>query len=107
MVKVRGEVCRYNGRLQLNLEKLRIATADEFELADYVPHTRKDVGELWSALVKSVDSFSDLSLQALVRSFLDDPVFAAAFREAPAAKSLHHAWLGRPAGACGLAGGHL
>ena len=94
VVKVRGEVCRYNGRLQLNLEKLRIATADEFELADYVPHTRKDVEELWSALVKSVDSFSDLSLQALVRSFLDDPVFAAAFREAPAAKSLHHAWLG-------------
>ena len=50
VVKVRGEVCRYNGRLQLNLEKLRIATADEFELADYVPHTSKDVEELWSAL---------------------------------------------------------
>jgi 3'-5' exoribonuclease len=52
------------------------------------------VEELWSALVRSVDSFSDLSLQELVRSFLDDPVFAAAFREAPAARSLHHAWLG-------------
>src|SRR6202789_1418345 len=94
VVKVRGEVCRYNGRLQLNLEKLGIATADGFELADYVPHTRKDVGELWSALVKSCDSFSDPCLPALVRSFLDDPVFAAAFRAPPAAKSLHHAWLG-------------
>jgi 3'-5' exoribonuclease len=94
VVKVRAEVCRYNGRLQLNLEKLRLAAADEFELADYVPHTRKNVEELWSALVRSVDSFSDLSLQALVRSFLNDPVFAAAFREAPAAKNLHHAWLG-------------
>jgi 3'-5' exoribonuclease len=94
VVKVRAEVCRYNGRLQLNLEKLRLAAADEFELEDYVPHTRKNVEELWSALVRSVDSFSDLSLQALVRSFLDDPVFAAAFREAPAAKNLHHAWLG-------------
>jgi 3'-5' exoribonuclease len=94
VVKVRGEVCRYNGRLQLNLEKLRCATANEFELADYVPRTTKDVDELWSALVRSVDSFADPSLQALVRSFLDDPVFAAAFREAPAAKSLHHAWLG-------------
>ena len=94
VVKVRGEVCRYNGRLQLNLEKLRLAADTEFELADYVPRTSKDVEELWSALVRSVDSFSDPSLQALVRSFLDDPVFAAAFREAPAAKSLHHAWLG-------------
>ena len=52
VVKVRAEVCRYNGRLQLNLEKLRRATADEFELADYVPQTSKDVDELWSALVR-------------------------------------------------------
>ena len=94
VVKVRAEVCRYNGRLQLNLEKLRRATSDEFELADYVPQTRKNVEELWSSLVRSVDSFSDLSLQTLVRSFLDDAAVAAAFREAPAAKSLHHAWMG-------------
>jgi 3'-5' exoribonuclease len=94
VVKVRAEVCRYNGRLQLNLEKLRRATSDEFELADYVPQTRKNVEELWSSLVRSVDSFSDLSLQTLVRSFLDDAAIAAAFREAPAAKSLHHAWMG-------------
>ena len=107
VVKVRAEVCRYNGRLQLNLEKLRRATADEFELADYVPQTRKDVDELWSALVRSVDSFSDLWLQALVRSFLDDPVIAAAFREAPAAKSPPPCLVGRSAGARGLAGGHL
>ena len=94
VVKVRAEVCRYNGRLQLNLEKLRRAGADEFELADYVPQTRKDVEELWAALVCSVDSFSDPSLQALVRAFLDDPAFATAFRQAPAAKTLHHAWMG-------------
>ena len=94
VVKVRGEVCRYNSRLQLNLEKLRVAAADEVDLADYVPRTRKDVEELWSSLVRVVDSFSDASLQALVRSFIDDPVFAAAFREAPAARNLHHAWLG-------------
>ncbi|HET6219348.1 MAG TPA: OB-fold nucleic acid binding domain-containing protein [Acidobacteriaceae bacterium] len=94
VVKVRAEVCRYNDRFQLNLEKLRRANADEFELADYVPQTQKDVDELWSALVRFVDSFSDLWLQSLVRSFLNDPLMAMAYREAPAAKSLHHAWLG-------------
>jgi 3'-5' exoribonuclease len=94
VVKVRAEVCRYNDRFQLNLEKLRRANADEFELVDYVPQTQKDVDELWSALIRTVDSFSDPWLQALVRSFLCDPLIAAAYREAPAAKSLHHAWLG-------------
>jgi 3'-5' exoribonuclease len=94
VVKVRAEVGRFNDRFQLNLEKLRRATADEFELADYVPQTSKDVDELWSTLVRSVDSFTDPWLQVLVRSFLDDPLIATAFREAPAAKSLHHAWIG-------------
>ena len=94
VVKVRGEVCRYNGRVQINLEKLRLATADEFELADYIPRTQKDVEHMWSTLVACVDSFTDPCLQSLLRSFLDDSVFATAFREAPAARSLHHAWLG-------------
>jgi len=65
-----------------------------FELEDYVPQTSKDVDELWSSLVRTVDSFTDPWLQRLVRSFLDDPLMATAFREAPAAKSLHHAWIG-------------
>jgi 3'-5' exoribonuclease len=94
VVKVRGEVCRFNDRLQLNLEKLRRATADEFELSDYVPQTSKNVDELWASLVRTVDSFTDPWLQKLVRAFLDDPLMATAFREAPAAKSLHHAWIG-------------
>jgi 3'-5' exoribonuclease len=94
VVKVRGEVCRFNDRLQLNLEKLRRATADEFELSDYVPQTSKNVEELWASLVRTVDSFTEPWLQKLVRAFLDDPLMATAFREAPAAKSLHHAWIG-------------
>jgi 3'-5' exoribonuclease len=94
VVKVRGEVCRYNGKVQINLEKLRLANAEEFELADYVPRTQHDVEQMWSKLVGCVDSFTDKDLQSLLRAFLDDPVFATAFREAPAARSLHHAWLG-------------
>jgi 3'-5' exoribonuclease len=94
VVKVRGEVCRYNGKVQINLEKLRLANAEEFELADYVPRTQHDVEQMWSKLVSCVDSFTDSDLQSLLRSFIDDPIFATAFREAPAARSLHHAWLG-------------
>src|ERR1700744_5622586 len=94
VVKVRAEVCRFNDRLQLNMEKLRPANADKFELADYVPQTRKNLDELWASLIRCVDSFTDPWLQALVRSFLNDPLMATAFREAPAAKSLHHAWIG-------------
>ena len=37
--------------------------------------------------------FADADLKRLVLSFLDDPEIGPAFREAPAAKVLHHAWI--------------
>jgi 3'-5' exoribonuclease len=38
--------------------------------------------------------FSNPFLRALVLRFFDDPAIGAAFQQAPAAKRLHHAWLG-------------
>jgi 3'-5' exoribonuclease len=94
VVKVRGQVCRYKEFLQLNIEKIRKANPGEFDLGDYVPRTERDIDELWAELNGYVESFTDPHLKALLRSFLDDPEVAAALREAPAAKSMHHAWIG-------------
>lgn len=94
IVKLRGQVCRYQEKLQINVEKLRKAHPDEFDLGDFVPKTSRDVEELWSELNGYVDSFSNAHLKALLRSFLDDAEIGAALRQAPAAKSMHHAWIG-------------
>jgi 3'-5' exoribonuclease len=94
VVKVRAQVCRYKEFLQLNIERIRKALPDEFNLSDYVPRTERNIDKLWAELNGCVESFTDLHLKALLRSFLDDADIAAAFREAPAAKSMHHAWIG-------------
>jgi len=94
VVKVRGQVRRYQERFQINVERIRRAEAGEFDLSDFVPRTERDIDELWTELVGYVESFTDPHLQSLVQSFLNDPGIAAALREAPAAKSMHHAWLG-------------
>ncbi len=94
VVKVRAQVCRYKEFLQLNIERIRKALPDEFSLSDYVPRTERNIDQLWAELNGYVDSFTNLHLKALLRSFLDDADTAAAFREAPAAKSMHHAWIG-------------
>ncbi len=41
-----------------------------------------------------MEGFGNGDLRRLVFSFLDDPELADAFRSAPAAKMLHHAWIG-------------
>jgi 3'-5' exoribonuclease len=94
VVKVRGQVCRYRESLQINIEKIRKAEPGEFDLGDYVPRTEYDIDELWSKLNGYVESFTDPNLKALLRSFLDDPEVASALKQAPAAKSMHHAWIG-------------
>jgi 3'-5' exoribonuclease len=94
VVKLRGQVCRYQEKFQINVERIRRAEAGEFELGDFVPRTERDIDELWAELNGYVESFTEPHLKALLRSFLDDADIARALREAPAAKSMHHAWLG-------------
>ena len=59
-----------------------------------VPSTTQDIGVLWRALLSFVASFQNADLKLLLTTLLADPTLAEAFREAPAAKQLHHAWLG-------------
>ena len=94
IVKLRGQVNRYQEKLQITVDRVRRAAPEEFSLGDFVPRTECDVDELWAALSGYVESFSDPHLKALMQSFLDDAEIAAALREAPAAKTLHHAWIG-------------
>ena len=94
VVKVQVEVSSYNSRSQLTIKKLRKASAEEYSLADFQPHTTLSIDELWAKLIMFVGSFTEPYLQQLVRSFLDDAEIASLLRTAPAAKYLHHAWIG-------------
>jgi 3'-5' exoribonuclease len=94
MVKVRGCIQRFNERLQVKIEQLRKAHPQEADRTDMMPATTYDVEALWGSLMSFVESFTDPHLKLLVTTILADPLIAAAYREAPAAKQLHHAWLG-------------
>jgi 3'-5' exoribonuclease len=93
-VKVQGQVAKYQGKFQITLTKMRLAAASEVDAADFVPTTRFDVGEMWAELRGYVEEFKNAELKRLVFAFLDDAEIGAAYCEAPAAKVLHHAWIG-------------
>ncbi len=94
VVKLRGEVCRFNERLQIKVEKIRRAAEGEYELGDFAPQSQRDIGEMWAELETWVGSIRDADLKALLEAFLNDAEIVRALREAPAAKGLHHAWIG-------------
>ncbi|MDP9038001.1 MAG: OB-fold nucleic acid binding domain-containing protein, partial [Acidobacteriota bacterium] len=93
-VKVQGQISKYNGRFQITLTRMRLAPESEIDPADFVPTTKFDVDEMWAELRGYVEAFTNPDLKRLVVAFLDDPEIGPAYRAAPAAKVLHHAWLG-------------
>ena len=93
-LKVRGLINKYSNRYQLTIHKCRRMEESEIEYSDYLPKTTKDVDELWRTLGGYVSSLQNTDLRLLLEAFMGDPQIAEAYRQAPAAKSLHHAFIG-------------
>ena len=72
VIKVRAAVSKFEGVLQLKIERLRKLTSTEFDRADLLPATTCDVGELWRKLEAAVASFTDPDLQRLVVAVMAD-----------------------------------
>jgi len=93
-LKVKGLVNKYKNRFQLTIHKLRKLGESEIEFSDYLPKTTRNIDELWQTLIDFVASFRDPHLKSLIQAFMSDPEIATAYRNAPAAKTLHHAYIG-------------
>ena len=93
-VKVNGFVQIYRLKPQITIQRLRRADESEIELADYLPHTERNIDEMFSELRAVVEGFGNLHLKALLNAFLDDEEIASRLKVAPAAKTLHHAFVG-------------
>src|SRR5712691_3885734 len=93
-LKIKGLVNKYKNRFQLTIHKVRKLGETEIEFSDYLPKTTKNIDDLWQTLTDFVVSFQNPHLKSLVQAFMSDPEVAPAYRNAPAAKTLHHAYIG-------------
>ncbi|PYT79428.1 MAG: hypothetical protein DMG40_16345 [Acidobacteria bacterium] len=106
-VKVQARVEIYKNRPQLSLMQVRLAKPEEIDLADFMPQTKADVAKLYAQLLEYAGSISNPWLKKLAAGILNDPSIAARYKRAPAAKVMHHAYLGglleHVVSLCGLA----
>ena len=92
-VKVQGKIENYKGAWQITIVQMRNAAESEVEPADFQPIADRPMEDMDAELRGIIANFRDADLRRLVLAFLDDPEIGPAFRTAPAAKVLHHAWL--------------
>ena len=106
-VKVQARVEIYKNRPQLSVMQVRLAKPEEIDLADFLPQTKADVAKLYAQLLAFAASITNPWLKKLVAGILSDPAIAARYKRAPAAKVMHHAYLGglleHVVSLCGLA----
>ncbi len=94
VVKVRGQVGEYNGRLQLTVNRIRLAQDDEYKLEDILPHSTQSEAQRRARLNALTDKIENSYIKQLVLSFWADDQFTADFLRAAAGKLWHHAYIG-------------
>lgn len=94
-IHVDGQLTCFQGSLQLNVRRVRRAQEGEYDPADYIPTSQRDIKEMFGELLTYVNSIKNPYLSMLAKSFfVEDKEFQKAFMYHSAAKSVHHSFMG-------------
>ncbi len=93
-VRVSGSAGEYRGSLQLVIKQLVAVSADGVAPDDFLPSSNRDVTRMFQRLKTLTDSIASDDLRALMNAFWDDSELVRQFKRAPAAKMMHHAYIG-------------
>ena len=93
-VSIRGTVGEYKGTLQLVVKTMDLCPREALDPKDFLPATSRDIDGMFQRLVKITASLTTPYLKKLFDAFWEDEEFVRKFKTAPAAKKMHHAYIG-------------
>ena len=93
-VAVTGDITSFQGNLQCSIKRVRKVSEGEYDPADYLPVSTKDIDEMYKELMTLIGTVRNQYLSRLLHVFFDDEDFAKRFKFHSAAKSVHHGFVG-------------
>jgi len=94
VVKVRGVVGEYNNRIQVTVNRVRLAEDNEYAPEDILPHASTTPEERKARIMALTDKIENDYVKRLVGEFWSDDAFLTKYLNAPAGKLWHHAYIG-------------
>ena len=91
---IKAKVQLFQGSLQMILNSFEKADASHVDLAEFMPHTKQDIGKLTDRLKTTLRKLSNPHLKALAETYFIDDEFMRGFTKAPAGIKVHHAYIG-------------
>lgn len=93
-VDIRGRVRVFNDQIEISLDQLLPAPEGQYDISDFLPHTKRDVAQMYARLQSYAASAKNPYLRQLVVGIVEDPAIAPGLKSAPAAVKMHHAFVG-------------
>lgn len=93
-VKIKGVIASYQGIKEINIKQLEKLEDNVVNLRDFVPISHQETDDMDRELYSIISHVKNPYLHKLLVLFYEDKAFMELFRIAPAAKDIHHAFLG-------------
>jgi 3'-5' exoribonuclease len=94
-IDIYGDVTSFQGMLQISVKRIRVCQENEYNPADYLPVSSKNIDTMYLELQELIQSIGNGYYRQLLENlFVKDEAFAKAFRNSSAAKTVHHGFVG-------------
>lgn len=93
-VYLEGQTQAYQGEVQLIITRVEGVELSTEQIRELLPASARPPMEMFADVQELLGTLKHPAMQALAKAYLDDAFLMDQFRQAPAAKSMHHAYLG-------------
>jgi len=94
VVSLKGFAVAYQGGVQMNISSITPLKEGEYSMRDFLPASKRPPQEMLAELDAAISVINDAHIKALLESIFNDKEIRERFSLAPAAKSMHHPYLG-------------
>lgn len=94
VIGIQARCSSYRNALQLSISDMQRIADENVDFSAFVPSSKYDIEALAAELLALAKGVSDPFIKKLLLKFFADEDFFAIFKKAPAAKMMHHAYLG-------------
>ena len=94
VIKAQGGAVSFRSTVQLSITGIMKVEDSAIDIAEYLPVAKGDIDAMFDDLMAFVEQIETSCLRELLRLFFDEGEVAKLFKQAPAAKSFHHVYIG-------------
>lgn len=93
-ILVKGTVQKFQNRNQIVIHNVELIPSGDIQISDFLPVSKYDIHEMFQELMGIVGEVKNPFLKKLLENTLNDNEIQPLFKRCPAAKSVHHAFIG-------------